>query len=55
MKALKVSDQTHARLTVVVGKLTAASGKIKTYEEAICTLLDSSEEKYVSASDDSHQ
>jgi hypothetical protein len=55
MKALKVSDQTHARLTVVVGKLTAASGKIKTYEEAICALLDRYEEKDVSASDDSHQ
>ncbi len=55
MKALKVSDQTHARLTVVVGKLTAATGKIKTYEEAICALLDCYEEKDASASDDSHQ
>jgi hypothetical protein len=39
MKALKVSDQTHARLTVIVGKLTAASGKIKTYEDAVEALL----------------
>ncbi len=36
---LKVSDQTHAELTKIVGQLIAESGKIKTYEDAIEALL----------------
>ena len=39
MKTLKISDQTHAELTREVGQLTAESGKINTYEEAIEALL----------------
>lgn len=39
MKALKISDQTHAGLTRVAGQLTAESDKIKTYEETIEVLL----------------
>ena len=39
MKTLKISDQTHAELTKIAGQLTAESGKIKTYEEAIEALL----------------
>jgi hypothetical protein len=39
MKTLKVSDQTHGELTRVAGQLTAESGKIKAYEEAIEALL----------------
>ena len=45
MKTIKISDQTHAKLTRVVGQLTAKSGKIKTYEDAICTLLYKYEKK----------
>jgi hypothetical protein len=39
MKTLKISDQTHAKLTRIVGQLTAETGKIATYEDAICALL----------------
>ena len=39
MKAIKVSDQTHAELTRVVGLLTAESGIVKTYEDAVEALL----------------
>ena len=39
MKTLKISDQTHAKLTKIVGQLTAETGKIATYEDAICALL----------------
>lgn len=39
MKTIKISDQTHAELTRIAGQLTAESGKIKTYEDAIEALL----------------
>jgi hypothetical protein len=39
MKAIKISDQTHSELTRIVGKLTAESGVVKTYEEAVEALL----------------
>jgi hypothetical protein len=39
MKTLKISDQTHAELTRVAGQLTAESGKIRTYEDAVEALL----------------
>mgnify|MGYP001167293446 CR=1 FL=1 len=39
MKALKLSDQTHAKLTSIVGQLTAQTGKIQTYEDATKVLL----------------
>jgi hypothetical protein len=45
MKTLKISDQTHAKLTKIVGQLIAETGKIKTYEDAICVLLDKYEKK----------
>ena len=39
MKALKISDQTHSELTRIVGQLTAESGIVKTYEDAVKALL----------------
>jgi hypothetical protein len=39
MKTLKISDQTHVKLTKIVGQLTAETGKIATYEDAINALL----------------
>jgi len=39
VKTLKLSDQTHAKLTAVVGQLTAQTGKNQTYEESIQILL----------------
>jgi hypothetical protein len=39
MKAIKISDKSHAELTSLVGQLTAESGQIKTYENAIEALL----------------
>ncbi|MCW4007386.1 MAG: hypothetical protein NWF09_01660 [Candidatus Bathyarchaeota archaeon] len=45
MKTLKISDETHAKLTRIVGQLTATSGKKKTYEDAINALLDQYEKK----------
>ncbi|MCW4000576.1 MAG: ribbon-helix-helix domain-containing protein [Candidatus Bathyarchaeota archaeon] len=39
MKTLKISDQFHSELTAIVGQLTAKSGEIKTYEDAIEALL----------------
>lgn len=42
MKTIKISDQTHANLTVMVGQLTAETGIIKTYEDAIKALLQGS-------------
>jgi hypothetical protein len=38
-KALKIADQTHARLTALVGQLTAETCKMKTYKDAINDLL----------------
>jgi hypothetical protein len=39
MKAIKISDQTHASLTAVVGQLIAETRTMKTYEDAIEVLL----------------
>lgn len=39
MKTIKMSDQLHVELTAIVGELTAESGQIKTYEDAIDSLL----------------
>lgn len=42
MKTLRISDETHAKLTSVVGKLMAESGEMKTYSDAIEVLLSKS-------------
>lgn len=42
MKTLKISDEAHAKLTSVVGRLMAETGKMKTYSDAIEALLDRS-------------
>lgn len=42
MKTLKVSDEAHAKLTSVLGRLMAESGKMKTYSDAIDAILDKS-------------
>jgi hypothetical protein len=42
MKAIKISDKTHASLTAVVGQLIAETGTMKTYEDAIEALLNRS-------------
>ena len=42
MKTLKTSDEAHAKLTSVVGRLMAESGKTKTYSDAIEALLNNS-------------
>ena len=39
MKTLKISDEAHAKLTSVVGRLMAETGKTKTYSDAIEALL----------------
>ena len=36
---LKISDETHAKLTSVVGRLMAETGKMKTYSDAIEAIL----------------
>jgi len=38
---LKISDEVHARLTSVVGRLMAETGKMKTYFDAIEAMLSS--------------
>ena len=42
MKTLKISDEAHAKLTSVVGRLMAETGKTKTYSDAIEALLSKS-------------
>ena len=42
MKTLKISDEAHAKLTSVVGRLMADTGKMKTYSDAIEALLSKS-------------
>lgn len=42
MKTLKISDEAHARLTSVVGRLMAETGKMKTYSDAIEAVLSKS-------------
>jgi hypothetical protein len=42
VKTLRISDEAHAKLTSVLGRLMAESGKMKTYSDAIETLLNKS-------------
>jgi hypothetical protein len=42
LKTLKISDEAHAELTSVVGRLMAETGKMKTYSDAIEAVLDKS-------------
>ncbi|MEM0006642.1 MAG: hypothetical protein QXL77_08305 [Candidatus Bathyarchaeia archaeon] len=42
MKTIKVSDETHKKLTEILGKLTAETGKIHTYEDVIKVLIQNS-------------
>lgn len=42
MKTLRISDDTHEKLTSLVGELTAQSGRMQTYADAILELLESS-------------
>jgi hypothetical protein len=42
VKTLKISDQAHAKLTWVVGRLMAETGKMKTYSEEIEAMLNKS-------------
>jgi hypothetical protein len=42
LKTLKISDEAHAKLTSVVGKLMAETGKMKTYSDAIEAILSKS-------------
>ncbi|MCR8488942.1 MAG: hypothetical protein NDP23_05270 [Crenarchaeota archaeon] len=39
MKTIRVSDETHKKLTEILGKLTAESGKMQTYDEVISILI----------------
>lgn len=39
MKTIKVSEETHKKLTEILGKLTAETGKMQTYEDVINTLI----------------
>lgn len=42
MKSIRIEDDIHERLTSLVGELTAESGKMKTYADAIQNLLGTS-------------
>ncbi|RLI35904.1 hypothetical protein DRO55_04630 [Candidatus Bathyarchaeota archaeon] len=42
MKTLRIQDETHEKLTSLVGELTAQSGKMQTYADAITKMLESS-------------
>jgi hypothetical protein len=42
LKTLKISDEAHAKLTSVVGRLMAETGKMKTYSDAIEAILSKS-------------
>jgi len=42
MKTLRINDDTHEKLTSLVGELTAQSGRMQTYADAILELLESS-------------
>jgi hypothetical protein len=39
LKTLKISDEAHAKLTSLVGRLMAETGKMKTYSDAIEAIL----------------
>ena len=42
MKTLKISDDTHSKLTSLLGELTAQTSKMQTYQDAINSLLQES-------------
>ena len=42
MKTLRIEDETHEKLTSLVGELIAQSGKMQTYADAITKVLESS-------------
>ena len=42
MKTLRISDEAHAKLTSVVGRLMAETGKMKTCSDAIEAILNKS-------------
>jgi len=42
LKTLRISDEAHARLTAVVGRLMAESGKTKTYSDAVEAMISKS-------------
>ncbi|MEM2111779.1 MAG: hypothetical protein QXX08_07875 [Candidatus Bathyarchaeia archaeon] len=42
MKTLRISDEAHAKLTAVVGRLMAESGKTKTYSDAVEAMISKS-------------
>jgi len=42
MKTLRIEDDTHQKLTSLVGELTAQSGKMQTYADAITSVLETS-------------
>lgn len=42
MKTLRISDEAHRKLTATLGTIMAQTGKMKTYQDAIQTLLNSS-------------
>lgn len=42
MKTLRIEDYTHQKLTSLVGELTAQSGKMQTYADAITRVLETS-------------
>ena len=42
MKTIRLEDDTHQRLTSLVGELTAQSGKMQTYADAITSVLETS-------------
>ncbi len=39
MKTLRISDETHKKLTEMLGKLMAETGKLQTYDSTITALL----------------
>jgi len=43
LKTLKISDEAHAKLTSIVGRLMAETGKMKAYSDAIEAMLGRSE------------
>ena len=45
MKTLKIQEETHKRLTKLLGKMTAENGRIKTYDDVIRALIESHEKK----------
>ena len=42
MKTLKIDDDTHSKLTSLLGELTAQTSKMQTYQDAINSLLEES-------------